>query len=182
MKASRPSNSQRTLEVRADVETRVQQHRQRHLPAWLRKRSIQRFLALTPALILALGVLAATIDSRYGAMLVLILATLCGSACTILLRRITQMVDTAPLALLDEREIAQRHHGHQRAFLWVLILLGTLCALAVVDYATADTFQFFSDVGWICLLLVAFCAASMLPAAALAWSWEAPQDLDDTDD
>ena len=182
MKASRSSNSQRTLEVRAEVQARVQQQRQRHLPAWLRTRSTQRLLALTPALTLALGVLAATLDSSTGALLVLILATLCGAGGTILLRRITQMVDTAPLALLDEREIAQRHHGHQRAFLWGLILIGTLCALAVIDHTTASTFQFFSDVGWIYLTLVAFVAASMLPAAALAWSWEAPQDLGDIED
>lgn len=182
MKAFRPSDSQRTLEVRAEVEVRVQQHRQRQLPAWLRTRSTQRLLALTPAFIFALGVLAATLDSSTGALLVLILATLCGSAGTILLRRITQMVDTAPLALLDEREIAQRHHGHQRAFLWVLILIGTLCALAVIDHTTASTFQFFGDLSWIYLTLVAFIAASMLPAAALAWSWEAPQDLGDIED
>lgn len=179
MKASRPSSRQHSLELRDEMDTRVQQQRQRPLPAWLSTRGNRRSLALAPAVTFTLGVLAAIIGNGTGGLLVMFLVTIGGAAGTVLLRRATQMLDAAPLALLDEREIAERNHGHQRAFQWVLALIGVLWVLAIIDQITASTSQLLGNYGWIYLTLAALVSASMLPAAALAWNWKAPQDLDD---
>jgi MFS family permease len=179
MMASRTSSNERNVKARVEVEARVKQQRQRPIPARLSTRNNRRSLALLPAAIFILGVLAAVFGSGTVGLVFVLLFSLGGAAGVLLLRRVTQMVDTAPLALLDEREIAQRNHGHQRAFQWGLILIGALWVLAVVDHFTASTFQFIADDGWIYVLLASLVSASMLPAAVLAWSWKAPQGIDD---
>lgn len=176
MKVSRPSNSQRNLEARAEMEARVQQRRQRPLPQWLSTSRNRRALALTPAVTFALGVLAAISGNGVVGLLLIFFVTLGGAVSTVLLRRASQLLDAAPLALLDEREIAQRNQSHQRAFQWVLTLVGVLWVLAIVEQITANTFQFLGDYGWVFLTLSALLSASMLPAALLAWNWKTPQD------
>jgi hypothetical protein len=39
--------------------------------------------------------------------------------------------------------------------------------------------QLFDTVGWVVLLVASFLTATMLPAAALAWTWREPDDLDE---
>ncbi|MFB2581363.1 hypothetical protein ACEXQD_08930 [Herbiconiux sp. P15] len=180
MNASPPDSNRRRADLRDQMEARIQQQRLRPLPSWLAGRGRRRLLALAPAVTLALGVLAATLDGSSAGvgLLLLVLAALTGAAGTVLLRRASQMLDTAPSGLLDEREVAQRNEAYRRGHRLALVVVGVLWLLAVIDgfgLAGSPT-PLLSGTGWVYVTLAALLAISMLPAAALTWAWTAPLD------
>jgi len=176
------SSEQRRAALRAEMEARVQQQRQQPLPAWLAARGNRRALALVPAATFTVGVVAAAVDGETLGVLVMTVAAALGVGGILLLRRTTRMLDSAPDRLLDEREISERDRAYRRGFHLTLALLGVLMVLAVVDafLTKTSTVRLFGGDGWIHLVLASFFTVSMLPAAALAWHWQAPaDDLDD---
>lgn len=181
MNAARPTTAQRRAELRAAAQAHMQEQRQRPLPGWLAAPGRRRALALVPAVIFAVGVVAAVLADTLGLLLMVLVAAL-GMAGVLVLRRATQMLDTAPDVLLDEREIGQRNRGYRDAFNLTLALLFVLWVLAVADGFVAKTgaIGLFDGDGWIYLTLASFFTIFTLPAAALTWRWQAP--LDDQDD
>lgn len=176
MNVSRPSSNERGADLRAEMEARVQQQRQRPMPSWLASHRRRRGLAMVPAATFALGVLAATLGDSGVGLVLMLLVTLCGAAGTLLLRRATQMLDAAPPGLLDEREITQRNQAYRRGHWLTLALVGVMWLLAAIDgfVVAGDTAPVLSGVGWVYLTLTALLTTSMLPAAALAWAWDMP--------
>lgn len=181
MNTSRPSTAQRSAELRAATHARLQQQRQRPLPGWLAARGRRRVLALSPALVFAVGLAAAVLADTLGLLLMMVVAAL-GIAGVLLLRRATQMLDVAPEGLLDEREISQRDRAYRDAFHLTLALAFALWMLAVADgfVTKAASTGLFDGDGWINLTLASFFTVFMLPAAALTWRWQAP--LEDPED
>lgn len=179
MSTSRPT-AQRSAELRAAAQAHMQHQRQRPLPGWLAAPGRRRVLALVPAVIFAVGVVAAVLADTLGLLLMMLVAVL-GMAGVLVMRRATQMLDTAPEGLLDEREISQRDRGHRDAFPLTLALLFVLWMLAIADgfVAKIGTTGLFDGDGWIYLTLASFFTAFTLPSAALAWRWQAPQDDQD---
>lgn len=137
-----------------------------------------------PAATFTLGVLAAIFVASGVGLVLFLLMTLSGAAGIMLLRRVTQLLDAAPPGLLDEREIPQRDQAYRRAHWLTLALVGVLWLLAVVDvFMTGDSgTPVLSGVGWVFLTLTAGVTVSMLPAAVLAWSWDAPPENPHDDD
>lgn len=180
MNTSRPTRAQRSAELRAGVQVHMQQQRQRPLPGWLAAPGRRRALALVPAVIFSVGVVAAVLADTLGLLLMMLVAVL-GMAGVLVLRRATQMLDAAPEGLLDEREISQRDRGYRDAFHLTLALLFVLWVLAVADgfLAKIGTTALLEGDGWIYLILASFFTIFTLPAAALTWRWQAP--LDDQD-
>ncbi|MGY1846079.1 hypothetical protein [Blastococcus sp. SYSU DS1021] len=181
MSTSRPTTAQRSAELRAAAQARMQQKRQRPLPGWLTAPGRRRALALVPAIIFTVGVVAAVLADTLGLLLMMLVAVL-GMAGVLVLRRATQMLDAAPEVLLDEREISQRDRGYRDAFHLTLAFLFVLWVLAIADGVATKTGTtgLFDGDGWIYLTLASFFTISTLPAAALTWRWQAP--LDDQDD
>ena len=170
---SRPTSAQRSAELRTAMEARIQQQRQRPLPGWLAARGRRRALALVPAILFTVGVAAAAAETLGLGLMVLVAAL--GLTGVLVLRRATQMLDTAPDGLLDEREISQRDRGYRDAFHLTLALLFALWVLAVADgfVAKTGTAGLFNGDGWIYLTLASLFAVFTLPAAALTWRWQA---------
>lgn len=182
MNAPRSARTQRQLELRAEVEERVQQRRQQPTPSWLMIQRNRRALALMPAATLALGVLAAALAEDLRGVAIMMFVALAALIGTLMLRRATQMLDAAPSGLLDEREIEQRNRAHQLSHRFTLAVLGVLWLLAMLDSflsRTADT-ELFGSEGWMILIVSAVFAVSMLPAAALAWNWQSVTDDSDS--
>ena len=181
MNASRPGSADRLAELRAEKEAWLQQQRQRPLPAWLESRRNRRALALAPLVTFVLGVVVAAAGDGLTGLALMLGVMVLGAVTTVLLRRVTRMLDAAPEALLDEREVSQRDRAYRRGFHLTTALLGALTLLAVLDdvWAEVSTGRLFREADWIHLMLVSSVAASMLPAAVLAWTWQAPLDLDD---
>ncbi|MBB2903121.1 hypothetical protein FHR75_003963 [Kineococcus radiotolerans] len=159
---------------RAATHARLQEQRQQPLPAWLATRTARRALALLPAATFASGVLAATVGDFDPGLVAFAIAP--ASYALAVLRRATRMLDDAPENLLDEREISDRDHAYRRGFRLTLLLLGALAVLAVLDNLLADEagMQIVETGGWTTLLVASFLTATMLPAAALAWTWREP--------
>jgi hypothetical protein len=179
---STPGSQHRGTDLRAEMEERIQRQRQRPVPPWLASRGRRRGLALVPAATFLLGGLAAPFGASAPGFLLMILASLCGAAGTLLLRRATQMLDAAPLGLLDEREIVQRNQAYRRGHWLTLALVGVMWLMAVIDgFVMNSDAPVLSCVGWVFLTLAALLAISMLPAAALAWVWETPPDTGEDD-
>lgn len=184
MNPSPHGSEPRGTDLRAQMEARIQHHRQRPVPLWLASRGRRRGLALIPAATFVLGVLAASFVPSGVGLVLLLLMSLSGAAGMMLLRRVTQLLDAAPPGLLDEREIPQRDQAYRRAHWLTLTLVGVMYLLAVVDVfmtGESDT-PVLRGVGWILLTLTAGVTVSMLPAAALAWSWDVPPDSPHDDD
>ncbi|NAZ81548.1 hypothetical protein GTR02_06925 [Kineococcus sp. R8] len=159
---------------RAATHARLQEQRQQPLPAWLATRTARRALALLPAATFASGVLAATVgDFDLG---LVACATAPVSYALTVLRRATRMLGDAQENLLDEREISDRDHAYRRGFRLTLSLLGVLAVLAVLDNLLAQEagVQLLKTSGWPVLVVATSLTATMLPAAALAWSWREP--------
>lgn len=180
MNTSRPTRAQRSADMRAAAQAYMQRQRQRPLPGWLAVPGRRRALALVPAVIFTVGVVAALIADTLGLLLMMLVAVL-GMAGILVLRRATQMLDAAPEGLLDEREISQRDRGYRDAFHLTLALLFVLWLLAIADgfVAKIGVTGLFDGDGWIYLILASFFTVSTLPAAALTWRWQAPQDDQD---
>lgn len=177
MNTSRPTRAQRGAELRAEVQVRTQQHRQRPLPGWLAAPGRRRALALVPAAIFLVGVVAAILADTLGLLFMMLVAIL-GMAGILVLRRATQMLDAAPEALLDEREISQRDRGYRDAFHLTLTLLSVLWMLAFADgfLAKVGATGLLDGDGWIYLILASLFTTFTLPSAALTWRWQAPLD------
>ena len=173
-----PTRTERRAHRRTASHARLQEERQQPLPAWLATRTARRALALLPAATFAVGVLAATVGGGFA--LISALTGLCAYALAVL-RRATRMLDNVPEDLLDEREISDRDHAYRRGFNLTLSLLGALALLAVLDNVLAQEtgVQLLENSGWPVLVGATFLTASMLPAAALAWTWRDPMDEDD---
>ncbi|MFC7402418.1 hypothetical protein [Citricoccus sp. GCM10030269] len=176
MNTSRPTD-QSSTDLRAAAQAHMQQQRQRPLPGWLAVPGRRRALALAPAVIFIIGVIAAILADTLGLLLMMVVAVL-GIAGVLVLRRATQMLDTAPEDLLDEREISQRDRGYRDAFHLTLALLFVMWVLAVADgfIAKVGNTGLFDGDGWIFLTLASFFAIFMLPAASLTWRWPAHPD------
>jgi hypothetical protein len=166
----------------AEKDARMQQHRQRPLPAWLASRGNRCALALLPLVPLATGIYAATRPDdmvRSALLLVVAVVTVAG---ILLLRRSTRLLDAVPNRLLDEREIGERDRAHRHAYGFVTGL-GALLALIAVADSTVDKVTgtpLVLDGGWITITMTAVLVNAMIPAAVLAWRWEEP--MADTDD
>ena len=174
-----PTRTERRSHRRTASHARLQEERQQPLPAWLATRTARRALALLPAATFAVGVLAATVGGGFA--LISAFTGLCAYALAVL-RRATRMLDNVPEDLLDEREISDRDHAYRRGFNLTLSLLGALALLAVLDNVLAQEagVQLLENSGWPVLIGATFLTASMLPAAALAWTWRDP--MDEADD
>lgn len=173
MNPTRTTRTERRSHQRAASHARRQEQRQQPLPAWLATRTARRALALLPGATFAIGVLAATVGGGFS--LISGLAAL--SACALaVLRRATRMLDDAPEDLLDEREISDRDHAYRRGFTLIMWLLSVLTILAVLDSLLAQEagVQLLKPSGWPVLVGATFLTATMLPAAALAWTWREP--------
>lgn len=179
-----PTRTERRAHLRSATHARLQEQRQQPLPAWLATRTTRRALALLPAATFTLGALAATAAGGLNPALISV-ATALASYALAVLRRATQMLDNAPENLLDEREISDRDHAYRRGFRLTLLLLGALTLLAVLNRFLAQEtgLQLFETVNWMVLLVASLLTATMLPAAALAWTWREPvlepDDLDE---
>ena len=171
-----PDRRDRTAELRSEMDARVDEWRERPLPAWLRSSATRHALALTPAATFVLGIGAAfTVGEPLG-VVALVLAVLVGAVGTVLLRRATRMLDAAPHGRLDERELAQRDRAFRRAFRLALGIVGMLWLLAVVDGFTAE--RLLDGHAWVVVTLAAFVAMTMVPAATLL-SGSTPANDDD---
>ncbi|WP_432509137.1 hypothetical protein [Kineococcus auxinigenes] len=178
-------SARRRERLRAEVEAHLQEQRQQPLPSWLATRTSRRTLALLPVVTFALGAAASVAGGGALTALLVGVTSILGSTGIVQLRRATRMLDNAPEGLLDEREISERDHAYRRGFRLTLVLLGALVALAVLNgfLAQETGVRLVGSVGWMAVLFASSLAASMLPAAALAWHWRAPVDeADDLDE
>jgi hypothetical protein len=175
-----PTRTERRAHARAATQARLQEQRQQPLPAWLATRTARRALALLPVATFAIGVLAAAAGGGFPTAMISVAVALVSYALAVL-RRATRMLDNTPENLLDEREISDRDHAYRRGFRLTLVLLGALTLLAGFDSFLAEEagVQLFDTMGWVVLLVASFLTATMLPAAALAWTWREPDDLDE---
>jgi hypothetical protein len=175
-----PTRTERRARTRAATQARLQAERQQPLPAWLATRTARRALTLLPVATFALGVLAAAAGGGFTTAMISVAVALVSYALAVL-RRATRMLDNAPVDLLDEREISERDHAYRRGFRLTLVLVGALTLLAGLNSFLAQEagVQLFDTVGWMVLLVASFLTATMLPAAALAWTWREPEDLDE---
>jgi hypothetical protein len=175
-----PTRTERRAHARAASRARLQEERQQPLPAWLATRTARRALALLPVATFAIGVLAAAAGGGFPTAMISVAVALVSYALAVL-RRATRMLDNTPENLLDEREISDRDHAYRRGFRLTLVLLGALTLLAGLDSFLAEEagVQLFDTVGWVVVLVASFLTATMLPAAALAWTWREPDDLDE---
>ncbi|MFG6444054.1 hypothetical protein ACFXQA_02160 [Microbacterium sp. P07] len=167
---SDPRKRERTAELRGEMDKRAADWRQRPQPAWMRPPTSRRVLALAPAVTFALGIAAALAAEEPVGVVLLMCALVIGAAGTVLLRRATHMLDNAPHAQLDEREISQRDRGFRAAFRVALGVVGMLWVLAVVDGFFASSFNLFGTNSWVFLTLAALVTVTMAPAAALLWN------------
>lgn len=176
MNPTRTTRTERRSHQRAASHARLQEQRQQPLPAWLATRTARRTLALLPAATLALGALVAVTGGGDFNPALISVGTALGTYALTVLRRATRMLDDAPEDLLDEREISDRDHAYRRGFRLTLGLLGGLAVLAVLDNVLAQEagVQLLQTKGWVVLLVASFLTATMLPAAALAWTWREP--------
>jgi len=180
MSNSRPSSARSAGELRAAAQDRLQEQRQRRAPGWLASQGRRRAVALIPAAVFGLGVLAAA-AGRWGYLFLVVAAGL-SLAAAVVLPKVTQQLASAPDGLLDERETSQRDRAYRQAFSWVLVLLGALWVLALtdglVDRLTGTAL--FQDDGTVHLALATLLAAAALPTAVLTWTWRPP--VDDRDE
>lgn len=184
MNLTRTTRTERRSHQRAASHARLQEQRQQPLPAWLATRTARRALALLPVVTFAFGVLAATAGGGFNTALISVGTGLTSYALAVL-RRATRMLDNTPEDLLDEREISDRDHAYRRGFRLTLLLLGAVTLLAVLNSFLAQEaeVQLIEPVGWMVLIVASLLTATMLPAAALAWTWREPvlesNDFDD---
>ncbi|MBG0567325.1 hypothetical protein [Actinoplanes aureus] len=165
----------------ADKDARVQDHRQRPLPAWLAGRGTRRAIAVLPVLPLAGGLVAGTMaDSLARTTVMVVVVTLCVGL-LLLLRQASRMLDAVPDRMLDEREVGERDNAHRRAHALTVGLLTVLVLVAIADGVMRKTggSSLIDGDGWINVTLTAMLVGAMMPAAVLTWRGSEP--LDDLD-
>ncbi|MDI6100217.1 hypothetical protein QLQ12_16555 [Actinoplanes sp. NEAU-A12] len=176
-----PTTAERVLELRTEMDARIQAQRHAPLPRWLAHRSTRRAIAAGPPLtVLACGLLTATRpDDAVGTALLGATAAL-ALASLLLLRRASRLLDTAPDRLLDEREIGERNAAHRRAHALTIGLFALLMIVAVADalMTRSGGAALIPGDNWIQVMVTAMLVAGMIPAAVMAWRWT---DLTDED-
>ena len=170
MSDSHSNANQRAAELRLERDRRLEAWRNQPVAAWLHQSAARRALAFAPAITIVLGIAAAVTSQETLGLVLLGLALVIGAAGTVLLRRASSLLDSAPPGMLDEREVAERNRAYRRAFQLALGIVGLLWLLAVIDGFLPVPNRVLDGFAWVFLTLTAFVSMSMIPAAALLWN------------
>lgn len=157
----------------ADRNTRRRRGRDRPVPGWLARRGTRRALALSAAIPLVCGFVAAqvprAVDERWGpGPLVGLVGVVAFVVCWPLLRRVTALLADAPDADLDEREREERGQVFLRSY---QILAGLVAFVTTTGLLGGR-----DEVDLRQVLTGLLLTAVLVPSAVTAWRWrDAPE-------